>query len=260
MSTTSIPGIAIEVKANDMVSVIVGLYDPDNDGAPDITLRGDPNLTVGAVQEKTTIPRFDLAIPIKWGNFYIQPVFSYLKKKFDYVDPMCEDEETIWLFGASGSVQFGPVTVSAEYVHGKNIGDANYSGPGSTSGTGTAAIYQDAAGYWKVGEITDNAWWAQIRWQATPQIAVQGAYGQWIGKGDHNPAVTTDDRHYKRSGWVANVWYAVGPNFFIVPSYSHLNLGSDINLEYDEAWGFSPSARWSWGTVDFYGVGFYMIF
>ena len=111
-----------------------------------------------------------------------------------------------------------------------------------------------------IGEITDNAWNAQIQWQATPKIRVQVGYGQWVGDGDHNPADPDDDRYYKRSGWVANLWYAVGPNFFIIPSYSHLNMGSDVNLQFDELFGRSTSARWSFGEIDLYGVGFYMIF
>jgi hypothetical protein len=216
MSTTSIPGISVDVKVNDMVSVIFGIYDPDDDGTPVITLVTNAG---GTAMEEMVMPRLDIAVPIKWGNFYIQPVASYIKRSFENVVPTSEDEFTCYLVGASGSVKFGPITLSGEYVFGKNIGANNYSGPGSTSAL--PRLYNDSSGNRHIADIDDKAWWFQVRWQATPQIAVQAAYGQWTGESDVNPASAIDEYTYKRSGYLANLWYSVGPNFFIVPSYSH---------------------------------------
>jgi hypothetical protein len=264
ISTTSIPGIAIDIKVNDMISVIFGLYDPDADGTPNITLR--PAIVGGATQtieESTKIPRLDIAIPIKWGNFYVQPVASYTKQTFNGVLATCPDENKIWLVGGSASVTFGPVTVGGEFIKGENIGDGNYSGPGSTSSTGTPAVYlvTGFSNTWEIGDIEDTAWNIWARWQATPKIRVQGGYGQWVGEGDHNPTITSDDRYYKRSGYVFNIWYAVGPNFFIIPSYAHLEMGQDVRMGHLASLGWaSDTLVWSFGDVDLYGVGFYMIF
>lgn len=252
MSTTSIPGIAIDVKVNDMVSVIFGIYDPDDDGSPVIALLSNAGTTA---KEEIVMPRLDIAVPIKWGNFYIQPVASYIKRSYENVVATSEDEFACYLLGASASAKFGPITVSGEYVFGKNIGANNYSGPGSTSAL--PRLYNDASGNTHISDIDDKAWWLQVKWQATPKIFVQAAYGQWIGESDVDPTSAVDEYYYKRSGYIANLWYAVGPNFFIIPSYSHLNLGSDI--AYDNILP-TLTGTWSWGTVDFYGVGFYMIF
>ena len=254
MSTTSIPGIAIDVKVNDMVSVIFGIYDPDDDGSPGITLVTNAG---GTAQEELTFPRLDIAVPIKWGNFYIQPVASYIKRKYENVVPTSDDDFGCWLIGASASVKIGPVTLSGEYVHGKNIGANNYSGPGSTSAW--PQLWTDSNGYRHIEDVTDNAWWFQAKWQITPKIYIQGAYGQWKGDSDVSPS-TIDDYNYKRSGYIFNLWYAVGPNFFIVPSYSHENLGSDITYPFDAAFDPDNTLEWSFGEVDFYGVGFYMVF
>jgi len=251
ISTTSIPGAEIDFKVNDMVTVKFGIMDPDDDGTPGITLASNAG---GSALEQITFPRLDLSVPIRWGNIYIQPKGSYIKRKYQNVIATSDDSFDCWLIGVDGTVQFGPLQVLGQYTYGKNIGANNYSGPGSTSAW--PQVYTDTAGYTHIEDVTDNAWCFQLRWQATPKIAVQGGYGQWVGKSDVNPVVTYDDYHYKRSGWVANLWYSVGPNFFIIPSYSHLNLGQDVRIP---AFA-SDTLEWDYGSVNFYGVGFYMIF
>jgi hypothetical protein len=72
LSTTSQPGIEAMIKVNDMISVGIALFDPDDDESDVVT-----SLTGGSgtfiAPEETKLPRIDLFIPIRFGNFTFQP-------------------------------------------------------------------------------------------------------------------------------------------------------------------------------------------
>jgi hypothetical protein len=255
ISTTSEPGAEIDFKINDMVTIKLGIYDPDDDEGVEVALLSTWG---GTAPEETKMPRFDIAVPIKWGNFTFMPFGSYLKKTYDQVAAtVADDSFTIWVLGASGSVKFGPLTLSGEYTKAQNSAAGNYSGPGSSSWVPRTSYVVN--GITQISDVDIQGWWGQIAWQATPKITVHLAYGEAEGESEVDPTSVIDDYYGKRSGWIFNVNYAVAPNFHIRPSYAHLNLGEDCTIDtLSNALG--QMVTWSYGEIDMYGISFLMLF
>jgi len=249
-------GVDLTYTINDMVSLKVGLYDPDVDGS--YLNAGSTQLlaTNGSIaMADSKIPRIDVGVPIKIGNFYFQPKGGWLRTTFSDVGLNAgggtqEDSFDTWLLGIDTSVVLGPVTLSGEYVYGVNLGGTNYTS-GSYSLT-APFTYLDGAGNTKIDKEKSQAWWAQVMWSVTPKVALYGNYGQFVSKADRS-ASTLDDRYWKRIGYGLSLRYAIGPNFFAVPAWTHVETSDDTYVG-------GPTVHYYLGKLDIYGISFFMLF
>lgn len=151
----------------DQFRLEVALYDPDSDGGEAIA-GFTPQVIGGAtatVLEENVIPRIDLALPMNFGSFSLEPSFTYLQQKYDQVGPGSEDSVDIWGIAVGGQVAFGPLVFDAEVTYGQNLGVGNYAGAG---GTAPAAFVLTAGGPGQINDADIFAWWLDVGWKIGP--------------------------------------------------------------------------------------------
>lgn len=250
LHTSSKPGFTAEYKINDMFSVNVGLFDPDYDGVDNdrftfLSTRGAGTTALG----EGVLPRLDISVPIKIGNFYIQPKAGWLRKEYDQVAAPRDDEFDIWVVGADASFKLGPVTLLAEYAYGENLGAGNFTGGLST--LGPSAYDTDGDGIAEtIVDIETTMWFAEINWAITPKILAIANYGQ-LDWEDPGTSAANKLEIEDRSFWSVSFRYAIMPNFFVHPSYIRLDNG-------ETTFGNFPTT--DNGYTDYYGVSFYVLF
>lgn len=235
-------GLVGDYKINDMVSITVGIFDPDDDGNDNdrfslLSTRG-PGTT--AMQEDV-LPRIDITVPIRIGKFYIQPKAGWQKKSYDQVAAGQDDSFDCWVVGADASFSFGPVTILGEYAYGENLGASSFTGGLTTLGP--------AAYGGKIVDTEYNLWFGEIDWSITPRVTATGNYGQLDFE---DPATSGANKlEIKRRFWSVNLRYALAPNFFIHPAFIRTDSG-------DTSFGGTKIS--DNGYTDYYGVSFYIIF
>ena len=136
---TSRDGIRAYIKFNDNVRMEIQALNPDTDGtaalpgsAGELTAR----YTAAAgdrVAEENTIPRFDLSVPIKFGNFAIEPSVSWAKSEYNGVVAGSDDSYDSWGAALGMKAGFGPFTLSGEVTYGENLGSHTYVGAGNAA-------------------------------------------------------------------------------------------------------------------------------
>jgi hypothetical protein len=170
--------------------------------------------------EELQIPRVDIAIPIKYGNFSIRPAASWVPREFDQVAPNADDSYDIWILALSGKLSYGPLTLTGEISTGENMTDANYSGPSGAN----ARTWVDASGYTHIEDGEGTGWWANLRWQINPKMDINLFYGEQDGENDVSPA-SGDEWYRERSHYGFRFNYNIASNFTFVPSYIHWDYG-----------------------------------
>jgi hypothetical protein len=225
-------GIAGFYTVNDMVSIEVGLYDPDDDSTDAIAGLG--------TGEELQIPRLDFAVPINYKvggtSIFVQPKGSILMKSYDQVTSG-DDSFNVTTIGFDGQVKFGAFTGMFELDITKNLaGGDNYVsgllGPGYNAAT---------------GEIIDSdatLWWLGASYQINPKWAAAVFYGSQEEEQD-TLKITG------RMSYGLRVTYAVGPNFFIFPHIQFYNSGDT------EVSGTTISEGRDRNQI---GVNFYLLF
>jgi hypothetical protein len=157
----------------------------------------DPTSPVAAriATEANTMPRFDLSVPMQFGNFKIEPGFTYLKQEWDQVAAGCDDSYNIWGLTLGMAAGFGPFSVAGEITYGENLGllSTHFGGGngGPAGSIGGPATYVDGAGFTKIEDGETLAWWIQLGFDFGP-FAIQGIFGMNSGENDGNPAVARD--------------------------------------------------------------------
>jgi len=262
LSTSNKQGVAIDYTVNDMVTIRLGIMDPDDDGS-DLNVRtGKLRSTWGGTANmQQRLPRIDLAVPIKFGNFYVQPKGGWLKNNFENVGPNAgggsqDDSFTTWVLGIDASVVLGPVKISAEYAYGENMGGTNFT---TSSNSWAPTLYLDADGNTKISDVKETMWWAEISWMATKKVTLIGNYSWFKTDNDVNPANPNDNWIFTRFMYGIALRYAIAPNFFVMPAWTHTDYGDDNDLGL-AAGGAVANFRQNSGTLDLYGVSFYMVF
>ena len=230
LHTSNKIGVTAEIKINDMVSLKLGAYDPDDDGTAALTtLRSQASTTnvVGAAgwqaaDEEQNIPRLDIALPIKFGNIQLQPAASWTLRDFDHVAPGYEDSYDVWALVLGGQVTYGPLSLKGEITIGENLSDGN-----NTGGSGSnARTYVDGSGYTQISSTEDTLWFLSLNWQINPKMDLTGYYGQYENENDMNPALA-DDYEKERTNYGLLLIYRILPNWQIRPSWNHWNYGDD---------------------------------
>jgi hypothetical protein len=197
LHTSGRQGISGHYKVNDMVTVELGLYDPDNDTTPAIPLLG--------AGEETLIPRFDFSVPINFKaggtSIMVQPKGSYHTKS--YKDVVAGDDSfTIYTIGFDTQVRFGPVTGMFELDVAQNLagGDSYVSGLLNPSWDG-------------VSKITDSEallGWAGLAYAINPKNDINIFYGS------QEEEVGTL-KLTGRSSYGIRHTYRIAPNFLLFP-------------------------------------------
>lgn len=225
LHTSTKLGITGDYKINDMVSLKVGIYDPDDDGTLPLAFVAAAGKTVN----DTSLPRFDFALPIRTKvagtGIFIQPKGTFFTKSFENV-AAGDDSYTITAFGLDGTVKFGPVTGMFEYMMCKNIAGGNYTGgytPPMLIGT-------------TIEEMDTTLYWLGVNYAINPKMGVDVFYG---ALNDENSNINYE---LTRTSYGVRFKYAFFANFLVFP---HLQF-----YDYDTGNGKATQI----------GADFYLIF
>jgi hypothetical protein len=212
------------VKFNDNIRMEFAIQDPDNDGA-EVPPAGFPaeNATGADVREENVLPRFDLAIPMNWGKFVIEPSFTYLKQSYDQVGAGFDDDIDIWGASVGARMGFGPVTISMELTYGQNLGQGNYTGAGHAGSV--AVLPARARAYDSDNDGVNNAiedsdvfmGWIQFDFNFGP-ATLKLAFGMEDISNDGGPGVA-DDLDTTRYGYALAVPISVAKGFTVTPTF-----------------------------------------
>jgi len=256
---TSRDGLRAYIKFNDMVRMEIQALNPDSDGmigpanqpgsmgelsaatrrAPNGVAAALPALPAtpdsGALAaEQNTIPRFDLSIPIKFGNFNIEPSFSWAKSSYQGINAGSDDGYDSWGAALGFKAGFGPFTLSGEYTYGQNLGGHSYVGAGNGSpmtynpGTVTTGVADV-----KIEDTTTHSAWMQAEFNFGP-FAIQGIVGIEKAKNDGNPAVARalDNAEFDITRWAYGLQFPImiAKNFKVVPQIWYYDYGKSADL------------------------------
>jgi len=227
-----------------------------------------------AIAERGTIPRFDLSFPIEIGKFVIEPSGTWIRKSYEYVSAVNDDNFDIWGTALCAKAGFGPFTISGEITYGQNLGNANYTGAGnkppvSTLGGGVngapAAFGRRFAATARVdnnGNFTDTeylGWWVQAEFDFGP-FAIQAAYGQEKNKNDDLGTATAAQAGVAsageildttRKGYALRFPIKVTKEFTIAPNVMYFDF-DDSAMSYGRSYDL--------GTEWVAGVSFSLVF
>lgn len=254
LHTTAKYGLDASFVLTPAMTLKVALFEPDVDGtinwyagtgfAPEAGKRG--------VVEDAKLPRIDVGLPMKFGNFYIQPKAGYVKKTLENMVPGSDDSYNAYVAGVDTSIKFGPITLSGEYTYGVNMGATNFTGGLTTQGP---RVYT-TGGVWKIEDEINNLWWAEIGWAISPMLLLRASYGQHKMENDNNPATLLDDVEFDRRHMAVNLRIALAPNFFVQPNWVRHDFGK-AKLGVGASTGI---LKVNMGDTDYYGVSCYMLF
>jgi hypothetical protein len=217
-------GIKAYITINEMVELDIGMYDPDDndDGRQELVVPTNvPGMA--SANEQNTIPRFDIALPIKYGNISVRPSGSWMIQEFDQVVPGSDDDFTIWAAVLHASYTYGPITLAGEYVTAENLSDGNYGGsPGPN-----AQQYVDAAGNNRFSDSEQDYWWLSAKWKINPKMDLAVWYGETSSENTDDPTNANDNWDISTSQFGVEFQYFITPAFKIHPSYILLDHGDD---------------------------------
>jgi len=153
--TSTRDGARLSIKFSDMMGLDVMAIDPDNDNAEDPV--GYGTTATGVNREENSIPRLDVALPIKLGSLTIVPSLTYLTQEYDEVAAGNDNSVDILGYALSIKLALGTFSFTGEVVAGDNLANGNYSG-----GIGGAETYTDASGNSKVSDSENLAWFGMV--------------------------------------------------------------------------------------------------
>jgi hypothetical protein len=182
------------IKFNQNVRMEIELLDPNTEtpGNSEFALPAQPG--VAAARESNVLPRFDISLPMQWGNFRIEPGFTYLKQEWDQVAAGSDDSYDVWGLTLGGRAGFGPFSVMGEITYGDNLGLVSTHFGGGNGGirgsVGGPATYV-TGGNTKIADGETLAWWIQLGFDFGP-FAINGIFGMNSGENDGDPAIARD--------------------------------------------------------------------
>jgi len=239
------------IKFNDYVRLEIAALNPDSDGNgaggggwPSPGTRGDlitnrtspsgialPNLPAaagGVAAEENRIPRFDIAAPIKYRNFRIEPSFSWARSAYTEVATGSDDEYDSW--GASIGVVagFGAFTLTGEYTYGQNLGGHSY--VGVSNGAPMTYLVGTAV---KIRDTTSHSAWLQGDYRFG-KFGIQLLAGMEKAENDGNPDVAraADPAEFDitRMAYGLQVPIYLTKNLKVVPQVWYYDYGEDAKL------------------------------
>jgi hypothetical protein len=186
--------VKLHIKFNDMIRGEIALVNPYSDGADvgaAITATPAAVGVAGAVvDEETVIPRIDLALNIKAGNFVIEPSFTYLQQEFDQTIAGADDDIESWGVALGIRAGFGMFTFTGEVSYGDNLHENAYA-PNPVTAPGKAQAYLPAgaaAGATRVSDTEILSFFAQLGIKLGA-ATLNGFVGMCDMENDGDPAV-----------------------------------------------------------------------
>ncbi len=205
--TTERTGIKGYWKISDMFGLVWGLYD-NKVWFPNAGAVGAPSSSAapGSLASlENTLPRVDLALPIRfpWGK--IEPSFTWSKFEYDQAGPG-DDGYDIYGLALEFDGSFGMFSVGAEFTWGKNLGGGSYRGA-----EGARPVFYFANGAWSVEDADVLAWYIDAGFKFGPN-KINVMYGQIDYENEGNPAVAfpTDSLEYEYTQTFYGISWAIG--------------------------------------------------
>jgi len=246
---TSRDAIRAYIKFNDMVRMEIQMLNPDADGlstAPGTggelllaTRRGAgavaqpvlPTTPGGVAAEDTKIPRFDLSLPIKFGNFNIEPSFSWQKNTYTQIAAGSDDGYDSWGAALGFKAGFGPFTLSGEYTYGQNLGGGSYVGAGN--GMPSTYFKNGVAGAVAIEDSTTHSAWLMGDFNFGP-FGIQLIGGMEKASNDGNPALAkaADAAEFDVTRYAIGLQFPiyVAKNFKVVPQAWYYDYGNSAEV------------------------------
>jgi len=211
------------IKFNNNIRMEIQLLDPNTETIGNSEFNALPATgTASAVaREANTLPRFDISLPMQFGNFKIEPGFTWLKQEWDQVAAGSDDSYDVWGLTLGASAGFGPFSVAAEITYGDNLGLVSThfgGGNGGVAGSvGGPATYV-TGGNTKIADGETLAYWIQLGFDFGP-FAIQGIFGQNNGENDGDPALARDgaESDFTQTMYGLNFPIKVTKTFTITP-------------------------------------------
>jgi len=245
---TSRDGVRAYIKFNDMIRMELQMLNPDSDGtsaAPGTTgdlltttsrrgagavlLPALPATAGGVAAEENTIPRFDISLPIKVGNFSIEPSFSWARSSYTQIAAGSDDEYDSWGASLGFKAGFGPFTLSGEYTYGQNLGGHSYVG----AGNGMPSTYTISGTNIGIEDTTTHSAWLQAEFNFGP-FGIQLIGGIEKAENDGNPNlsrnVDTAEFDVTRYAVGLQVPIYIAKNFKVVPQAWYYNYGDSADV------------------------------
>jgi hypothetical protein len=211
-----------------------------------------PAIAGANVDEESIIPRIDLALNLKLGNWTIEPALTYLNQTYDQVATGSDDDVTS--FGASIWLKagFGNFILQGELNYGENLGTGNYTsalpfdrGPVQNGFMGGPPVpYVDSAGNVRIedGEML-GFWIAPGFKMGAATIFVYFGYEK--SENDVSPGTTTDDLKITQKAYGISVPISITKGFSIRPEFTYYDFDDSAkypdgtNLSYDRGNAYS---------------------
>jgi hypothetical protein len=257
--------IKAHINFSDATRLEIALVDPDS-RTQEYAAILPPAPGIPALDEETVIPRIDLALNMKLGNWTIEPALTYLNQKYDQVSAGSDDN--IASFGASIWLKagFGNFILQGELNYGENLGVGNYTGalpfnrgptqPGIMAGP--PAPYTDSAGNLKVedGEML-GFWIAPGFKMGAATIFVYFGYEK--SENDGSPLITTDDLSVSQMAYGVSIPISITKGFSIRPEFTYYDFDDSAKLD-DSDPGPATNLSYDRGNAYSLGVQFMLVF
>lgn len=228
------------IKFTDNVRMEINVIHPDSDGtntAPgstgELRLAGANPVSAAAtvalpaaagqndiVREENTIPRIDIALPIKFGNFTVEPAVTWSRSDYNNVAAGSDDNIDAWGASIGAKAGFGPLTIMGEVNYGENLGTQ-----GAYVGTnGVAMTYVDAAGNTRIEDGEELQAWLEVQFDFGP-FAIQGMVGYATFENDGDPATARDAAEYDVERWAYGLAFPIkiAKNMTMKPSFFYFD-------------------------------------
>jgi hypothetical protein len=228
LHTSARNGIVLNWEFNKMFGLDVGLYDPANynTGAATrgVTL-GSSNAALATAPVEIKVPRIDVAVPIKYAGFKFNPKGSWITRSYDQVAANTDADYDVWAAGIDVTWSYGPFSAAGEYIVGKNLADANYSGS-----TGMGGIPYTSGGITKVADSDYDIWFISARYAITKKLRIKASYGYEQSENDVNPATTADDWLTERTHYGIGLDWFLAPNLICFPQIYTVDRGDSNKI------------------------------
>jgi hypothetical protein len=247
LGVVPLPQLRLEIKFNDMVSVMISAVDPREGNSFDWgTFAALPG------NEENVWPRFDIAVPLNIGPFYIEPSMSWMKVKHDEASmnmgAASSYNITAYVLGVMYTT--GPFSISAEGAFGQNWFNSQLDYDSLLDqplGFTPAGVQFDRE--FNFEDTEDCAFWVDVAFEIGP-ATIHAIYGyqetdifMWLGSQE-------GEVEYERQMYGISVPIEVAKTFVIRPEFMVYDWGeADIP-------SFWPQADIPFGTEYIGGVQF----
>jgi hypothetical protein len=207
---SSLDGIRAYIKFNDMIRMEIAAYSADDNDVANVF-----------ATEESTIPRFDISIPIDIAGWHFEPSASWLRHETDQVEAGDDDSFDTWGIGLSMRGGFGPIVMAGHITFGENPGDGTLSigGPGKfLNRNSTRATAYDVDGDNDGDAISDAETWG-FYFEAGIKFGparLMGVYGMHEYENEVGPGAA-DDLEQDLSFYGLYMPISIAKGFSIIP-------------------------------------------